>query len=112
MNDQLISEAEKPGCLQTTLNILGDKWTALILQELTSGPLTFSSLEASLPHISPRTLSQRLTKLESAEIIEKNLYCQHPPRSKYGMTQKGLELQDVLAQMANWGAKYGSTSDC
>lgn len=98
---------DKPGCIENTLRIMGDKWTGLILQELSLGaPLTFSSLEAALPTISPRTLSQRLNMLEDENIIVKQLYCEHPPRSNYSLTTKGRELQSVLEKMAEWGAKH------
>ncbi len=96
----------KPGCIQATLRIMGDKWTPLILRELSRGPLTFSSLEASLESISPRTLSQRLDMLENEDILEKRLYCEHPPRFKYVLSAKGAELLDILAKMAEWGEKY------
>ncbi len=102
---------EKPGCITSALRIIGDKWTALILRDLSTGPLTFGQIEASLQGISPRTLSQRLEMLVTEEIIEKNSYCEHPPRFKYGLTKKGSELQNVLRSMAEWGSKYHS-DDC
>lgn len=97
---------KQPGCIQHTLEIMGDKWTALILRDLSAGPTKFSELEISLEGISPRTLSQRLEKLESEKVITKRLYCEHPPRSIYELTQKGKELQEVLIKMADWGAKH------
>ncbi len=103
MSKQLES---KPGCIQRTLQVLGDRWTSLIIRDLSKSPATFSSLEASLPGISPRTLSQRIDMLESEEIIKKKCYCQKPPRFEYELTKKGEDLQKVLAQMAKWGAKY------
>jgi DNA-binding HxlR family transcriptional regulator len=99
---------DQPTCIQATLRILGDKWTGLILQQLSGDPLTFSALEIALVGISPRTLSQRLDKLEQEKIVEKRQYCEHPPRFKYAISDKGLELQEVLAKMADWGAKYHS----
>jgi DNA-binding HxlR family transcriptional regulator len=99
---------DQPTCIQSTLRILGDKWTGLILQELCDGPRTFSMLEISLHPISPRTLSQRLCMLEQEAIIDKRQYCEHPPRSKYMLSSKGAELQEVLTKMAEWGAKYPS----
>lgn len=105
MNQQ-IAQQDQPLCIQTTLRIMGDKWTALILRDLSDGTNTFSCLEVSLKGISPRTLSQRLEMLQSEGIIDKRQYCEHPPRSKYLLTEKGTELQDVLIKMAEWGAKY------
>lgn len=67
---------ERPGCIQHTLEIMGDKWTGLIIRDLSSRPATFTQLEVSLVGISPRTLSQRLDKLEAEAIITKQLYCE------------------------------------
>jgi len=97
---------KKSDCLENTLCILGDQWTALILRDLSLEPCTFSQLENSLDSISPRTLSQRLEHLLRQEIIEKQLYCPHPPRYHYVLTNKGIELQDVLEKMVEWGEKY------
>lgn len=97
---------EKPGCIQSALCILGDKWTPLLLSELVQRDLTFSDLEKSLEGISPRTLSNRLDKLLHEEIIQKILYCEKPKRYRYSLTKKGNELQTVLRKMAEWGEKY------
>ena len=96
----------KPGCIEAALHIIGDQWTALILRDLALAPCTFSQLETSLQSISPRTLSQRLEHLVNQQIIEKQLYCPHPPRYHYALTKKGRELQEVLEKMAEWGEKY------
>ena len=106
---QLNKIEQKPGCIGSALKIIGDKWTALILRDLSTDPHTFSELESALDGISPRTLSQRLEMLISEKIISKNIYCQHPPRYYYSLTDKGIELQNVLLSMAEWGAKYHST---
>lgn len=96
----------KPGCLQTALCIVGERWTALILRDLSHEPRTFSELELSLAGISPRTLSQRLDKLAEVAIVRKLQYSEHPPRFRYELTQKGAELEGVLIKMAEWGNKY------
>ncbi len=96
----------KPGCIECTLSIIGDKWTPLIIRDLTVQGSSFGELEKSLVGISPRTLSQRLDKLERQQIITKRLYCERPPRYHYVLTKKGSELQAVLEQMAQWGARY------
>jgi len=96
----------RPGCIQAALNILGDKWSPLLLSQLVSGQKKFGELESNLTGISPRTLSGRLTKLEQENIIQKKLYNNHPPRYTYELSAKGKELQEVLVKMADWGEKY------
>lgn len=97
---------KKPGCIKKALDILGDKWSPLLIGQLVSGPKTFGDLESSLLGISPRTLSARLDKLQIELIVTKTLYCKHPPRYTYDLTPKGVELQKILRTMADWGEKY------
>jgi DNA-binding HxlR family transcriptional regulator len=94
--------------MQAALEIIGDKWTPLLLGQLVSGQKTFGELETMLAGISPRTLSSRLNMLEEEAILVKNKYNDHPPRFKYDLTEKGRGLQEVLIQMADWGEKYHS----
>lgn len=105
----MVKIEQSPGCLQATLDILGDKWTALIIRDLTSQPAKFSDLETSLDGISPRTLSQRLDKLQAEKIVDRRLYCEHPPRYTYELTPKGRELQEILIKMSDWGGRYNCT---
>lgn len=100
---------KSPGCIQNTLAIMGDKWTPLIIRDLSAAKAKFGDLETSLAGISPRTLSQRLDKLEKEHIIERRLYCEHPPRYTYELTRKGIELQEILVKMSDWGARHSCT---
>lgn len=105
--NKLVDKVESsPGCIQSTLSILGDKWTPLLLSSLVASPKTFSELESNLNSISPRTLSQRLDKLVEGGIIGKESYCARPPRYRYYLTPKGTELEDILSAMADWGARH------
>jgi DNA-binding HxlR family transcriptional regulator len=98
----------KPGCVAGAVCVLGDKWTALIVMELSKGAVRFSAMEHTLAGISPRTLSQRLDKLQQAKIITKKAYAEVPPRVEYTLTPKGEDLLPVLKAMACWGEKYSS----
>ena len=102
----ITSIESRPGCIQAALNILGDKWSPLLLGQLVEGGKTFGELETSLAGISPRTLSARLDKLAEHGIVAKVMYCPHPPRYRYELTKKGVELQDILSAMGDWGNKY------
>ena len=96
----------KSGCIATAMEIIGNKWTALILRDLNSGPCRFHQLEKSVQGINPRTLSKRLDDLESSGIITKKSYADVPPHIEYSLTKKGEDLLPILQQMAHWGDKY------
>ncbi|MDB5166114.1 MAG: hxlR 2 [Candidatus Saccharibacteria bacterium] len=96
----------KIGCIANAMQIIGNKWTALILRDLSAGPKRFSELEKSVGGINPRTLSQRLDDLEAHGIVTKRSYAEVPPRIEYTLTSKGTDLIPVLKQMASWGEKY------
>lgn len=97
---------KSPGCVAGALCIMGNKWTPLIVMELSKGSSRFTRLEAALPGISPRTLSQRLDDMEEAKIITKKSYSTVPPRVDYQLTSKGRDLLPILRSMADWGSKY------
>ncbi len=98
----------KVGCIASAMQIIGSKWTALILRDLFSGPKRFCELEKSVGHINPRTLSQRLDDLEARGIINKQSFAEVPPRTEYTLTEKGHDLLPIIRQMAAWGKKHGS----
>lgn len=104
----------KVGCIASAMEIIGNKWTALILRDLFTGSKRFCELEKSVGSINPRTLSQRLDDLESHGIITKKSFAEVPPRIEYTLTRKGRDLQPTLEQMANWGTRYyqDNTVDC
>ncbi|HXE09995.1 MAG TPA: helix-turn-helix domain-containing protein [Verrucomicrobiae bacterium] len=96
----------KVGCIAAAMQIIGNKWTALILRDLFEGSKRFCELEKSVGKINPRTLSQRLDDLEDHGIITRQSFAEVPPRTEYELTSKGRDLQPILEQMASWGEKY------
>lgn len=109
--------AEQPlepyiGCIASAMQIIGNKWTALLLRDLSTGSKRFGELEKSVTGINPRTLSQRLDDLERHGIVTKKTYAEVPPRCEYELTQKGRDLIPVLKQMATWGTKYYELPPC
>lgn len=100
------------GCIAGAMQIIGNKWTALILRDLMVGSRRFSELEKSVTGINPRTLSQRLDDLELHGIIIKQSFAEMPPRCQYSLTKKGQDLLPILKQMATWGNKYYQAKDC
>jgi DNA-binding HxlR family transcriptional regulator len=100
----------KVGCIASAMEIIGNKWTALILRDLADGTKRFGELEKSVGSINPRTLSQRLDDLEQHGIISKQTCNDSPTRPEYCLTEKGRDLVPVLERMAAWGAKYYNSS--
>lgn len=109
MQDKVLQESDieaRPGCVASALCILGNRWTALIVKELSEGCVRFSALEKALKGISPRTLSQRLDDMEEMKLITKKSFNEVPPRVEYTLTQKGKDLLPTLRSMAEWGDMY------
>lgn len=96
------------GCIANAMQIIGSKWTALILRDLFASPKRFCELEKSVGSINPRTLSQRLNDLEEQDIIARQARAATPGCTEYALTPKGQDLLPILKQMAAWGTKYSS----
>lgn len=92
--------------IASTLDIIGDRWTLLIVRELFQGFSKFNDLKQALQGISPNILSERLQFLENEGIILSRLYSKHPPRFSYALTDKGKELRHVLNALAIWGQQH------
>ena len=86
--------------------IIGAKWTALLVHDLSEGPRRFSELERSCAGISPRTLSERLRALEDEGIVERHSYAESPPRVEYELTDKGIALLPIIEAMSKFGHSW------
>ena len=97
--------ARSPCAVASTLDIVGDKWSLLVVRDLLSGKTTYGELAASLERIPTNILAERLRRLEENGIIEKTAYQQRPVRFAYTLTAKGRELGDVLLAFVRWGRR-------
>jgi DNA-binding HxlR family transcriptional regulator len=86
-----------------TAEIVGAKWTALLVHDLSEGARRFSELERSCQGISPRTLAERLRALEAEGILERQSYPETPPRVEYSLTEKGESLLPIIDAMRAFG---------
>lgn len=100
----------KSQCVAAAASILGNKWTPLLIRALMNNTLRFCQLQEKAGGINPRTLSDRLVRLEKANIIKKITYPELPPKTEYSLTKKGEDLVPILQSMANWGEKYPKES--
>ena len=80
--------------------IVGAKWTVLIVHELSEGARRFTQIEHACAGISPRTLAERLRWLEGEEIVVRRSYAESPPRVEYELTDKGAALLPLIARDA------------
>jgi DNA-binding HxlR family transcriptional regulator len=96
-----------PVCpIARTAEVIGGKWTLLIIRDLAAGVKRFNQLERSLHGISPKTLSERLRSLEEEGIIIRRTFHEVPPRVEYSLTDKGRDLVSVIESMRCYGERW------
>jgi DNA-binding HxlR family transcriptional regulator len=89
-----------------TLDIVGSRWTLLVIRDLLTGPLRFQDLQERLPGMAPNVLSSRLKTLEEHGVVKREFYSDHPPRASYELTDSGRELGLVVLALARWGVRH------
>lgn len=89
-----------------SLELVGDRWTLLIVRDLLQEACRFQDLQASLKGIAPTVLSDRLKLMEEHGLVERRFYSDHPPRAEYLLTDKGRELGTVVGALAAWGSRH------
>ena len=92
--------------LAKTLEVIGDRWSLIIIRDLAYGPKTYSELESSPEKITTNILANRLKKLTTFNIVEKTLYQEKPKRYTYSLTYKGKCLIPVLLELVKWGKEH------
>ena len=100
-----------PCPVETTLNLIGNKWKLLIISKLLEGTKRFGELKKELGatknhSISQNVLTQNLRELENAKIIKRKVYAEVPPRVEYSLTSLGLSLESILTSLETWGENY------
>ena len=83
-----------------SLELVGERWTLLLVRDLLGGARRFQDLQASLPGIAPTLLSDRLKVMETHGIVTRRFYSEHPPRAEYVLTNRGRELGFVIGALA------------
>lgn len=96
------SFAHWPCSVARTMDLLGDRWTPLVLREAFCGVRRFDGFQQGL-RIARNTLSDRLRRLVDEGLLEKKLYTDEPPRYEYVLTEKGRDFYSVIVTMMRWG---------
>ncbi|HEY5227413.1 MAG TPA: helix-turn-helix domain-containing protein [Opitutaceae bacterium] len=94
-----------PCPLAGSLDIIGDRWTLLVVRDLIWGKARFKEFADSPEGIPTNLLSERLQRLENAGLVERRAYQDNPPRYEYALTPKGRGLKPVLSNLAAWGKR-------
>jgi len=98
---------KRSGCpIAAALDILGDKWTLLVIRDLFVGRKRFAEFQGAGESIPTNILAERLRRLQAAGILHRQAYQEHPPRYEYLLTDHGKALGPVLTQLAQWGVRH------
>jgi DNA-binding HxlR family transcriptional regulator len=104
MAKALISEPDfRSGCpIASTLDLVGDRWSLVIVRDMINGKKRFTEFLASPERITTNVLADRLEKLQSAALIAAQLYQERPKRYEYELTPAGRALLPVLQAICRW----------
>ena len=90
---------------EDAFELLGKRWTGLIIRTLLNGQKRFTDISAAIPNMSARMLTERFKELENHGIVLRTVYPETPVRIEYELTEKGRELGAVMDQVQIWAEK-------
>ncbi|WP_239618214.1 winged helix-turn-helix transcriptional regulator [Cohnella mopanensis] len=91
---------------ESAAELLGKKWTGLIIRVLLGGPKRFKDIKEQIPEMSDKMLTDRMKELESSGILTRTVYPEMPVRIEYELTEKGRNLEEVIHSIQNWGENW------
>jgi DNA-binding HxlR family transcriptional regulator len=92
--------------VEKALNVIGGKWSFLVIRHLFDGTMRFGEIRKSLHNISPKTLTNCLRELEKNKILTRKVYPTIPPAVEYTLTEKGKDLNNIINEMKLWGRRW------
>ena len=106
-SDSRMRQDLRSGCpVATTLDIVGDRWTLVILRDMLNGKRRFSQFLDLPERITTNVLTDRLSLMERAGLVQKAAYQLHPKRFEYTLTRKGEALLPLLQEMCRWANRF------
>lgn len=91
---------------EAAFEILGKRWTGLIVRALLQGPCRFKDISEMIPGMSDRMLAERFKELEAVGLVSRHVYPETPVRIEYSLTEKGKALEPVMNAVQSWGEKW------
>ncbi len=104
-NDYAQPDALCPS-VERAFDVLGRKWTGLIIRELSGGPRHFCDVERGIPAVSARMLTERMKELEAEGIVRRTVDTGTPVRTSYELTEKGRALIPVMRGIEQWARTW------
>lgn len=103
------NEKPLPACpVETTLSLISDKWTVVIIRDLLTGTKRFNELMRSVTGITQKVLTSHLRNMEANGLLVRKVYPEIPPKVEYTLTETGYSLKPILDAMYTWGEDYKS----
>lgn len=106
MLDDEMCEQGRRGLVRDMITRVADKWTMLIIEQLSAGPMRFTALMSSVPGISHRMLTQTLRALQRDGMVTRTAYAEVPPRVEYELTELGRTLIGPVAAFVRWAQDH------
>ncbi len=94
----------------STLEVIGERWTMHVLREAFLGVRRFEDFRRNIG-VARNILTDRLNTLVAEGILRRELYSEHPPRSEYRLTRKGIDLHGILIELMKWGNRWAPSPD-
>lgn len=91
---------------RAVLDLIADKWTALVIHVLADGTHRFGELQRTIDGISQKMLTQTLRRLEHDGLVQRTVYPEVPPRTEYALTSLGKTLREPLQSLCAWAEKH------
>jgi len=91
---------------ESAAELLGKKWTGLIIRVLLGGPKRFKEIKEQIPEMSDKMLTDRMKELEVLDVVKRNVYPEMPVLIEYELTKKGLGLEPVIESIQEWGEAW------
>jgi DNA-binding HxlR family transcriptional regulator len=91
---------------EVAIDIIGKKWTGLIIRVLMGGPKRFKDIKSQIPEMSDRMLTERMKELESVGIVKRHVYPETPVRIEYALTEKGSSLKTIITEIQTWSEQW------
>ncbi len=108
-DDREVFSARYPA--RRLLDLVGDKWTPIVLYCLSGGVRRFNEMQRQIPDISKKMLIQVLRSLERDGLVERTVFQVVPPRTEYRLTEAGRRLHEPVAALCLWAAENAAFLD-